>query len=231
MKKTTFYINSTPSLLLGKSSNKLFLYIHGKYGNKEGAEPFAAIAVACGWQVLSFDLPEHGSRNNEKETFVPWLVVPEILDIMAYVKKCWNIVSLFAESIGVWFSLLSLNAEKFEKCLFVSPLIDMQRFINDIMTENNISEIRLKKEQQINIGIEKLSWNYLMYARKHPIDKWLSKTKILYGEQDELVARNTVEIFSKQFGCELSIIQNAKHWFGAPQQLPILKKWIIDCLS
>lgn len=232
MEKKAFSINNTPSLLWGKSSNKLFLYIHGKFGNKEVAETFATIAADYGWQVLSFDLPEHGSRKKEKETFVPWLIVPEILDIMAYAKQRWNVISLFAESIGAWFSLLSLNDELFEQCLFVSPLLDMQQFFNDIMKKDNISENQLKIEQRISTSIgQTLSWDYLSYVRQHSIDKWLTQTKILYGEQDELIARNTVELFCKRFNCELTIAHNAKHWFGAEQQLPVLKKWITGCLS
>lgn len=231
MEKRKFTLNKIPSILWGQSSSKIFLYLHGQYGSKEGAKDLAEIANICGWQVLSFDLPEHGERSQKRSKFVPWQIVPEIVTIMEYVKSRWNVISLYAESIGAYFSLLSLSNEKFENCLFVSPILDMQQVILSIMKSEKISEKQLQNEIIIPTSSGQiLSWNYLTYVRERPIYKWLPKTKILYAEQDELIARSVVEKFAQDFKCELTIIANAKHWFGSQEQLPILKEWINNCL-
>lgn len=49
-----------PAALYGAESEKIFLCVHGQFGNKFEAESFARIAVPLGWQVLAVDLPEHG---------------------------------------------------------------------------------------------------------------------------------------------------------------------------
>ncbi|MDH6314271.1 fermentation-respiration switch protein FrsA (DUF1100 family) [Parabacteroides sp. PFB2-10] len=59
-------INNIPAILYGSASDKLYLYVHGKQSRKEEAEHFANIAKKSGYQVLSFDLPEHGERAFEQ---------------------------------------------------------------------------------------------------------------------------------------------------------------------
>ena len=56
MKKQRFMIEEIPALLWGEDSERLYLVVHGKMSCKEEAEGFARIAVARGYQVLSFDL-------------------------------------------------------------------------------------------------------------------------------------------------------------------------------
>lgn len=66
-----------PAALYGAESEKIFLCVHGQFGNKFEAESFARIAVPLGWQVLAVDLPEHGERaGNSSARFDPWHSVP-----------------------------------------------------------------------------------------------------------------------------------------------------------
>lgn len=59
-------VNNIPAILYGPASDRLYLYVHGKLSRKEEAEHFASIAEKSGYQVLSFDLPEHGERASEQ---------------------------------------------------------------------------------------------------------------------------------------------------------------------
>ena len=108
-KKRTIQIHSIPAIIWGTSSKRLYLYIHGQGGCKEEAEAFANIACRNGWQVLSIDLPEHGDRKSESNSFDPWHIVPELNTIMKFAKGHWEQISLFANSIGAWFSMLSFK--------------------------------------------------------------------------------------------------------------------------
>lgn len=65
MIKEKLKIKDIPAIIWGKKSDKIYIYVHGKNGSKEEAEMFAEKAVDKGFQVLSFDLPEHGERKNE----------------------------------------------------------------------------------------------------------------------------------------------------------------------
>lgn len=57
--------------------------------------------------MLSVDLPGHGQWKNEMDSFVPWKVVPELQTVLYYTKKHWSRISLRADSIGAYFSLLA----------------------------------------------------------------------------------------------------------------------------
>jgi len=226
MKNTKFNIDNIPVILFGESTEKVYLFIHGKNGCKESAADFAEIAVKKGWAVLSVDLPEHGERKQQKELCTPWVVVPEFKTVMSFAKKRWQKVAIRADSIGAWFCMLSFAADNIENCLFVSPVIDMERLIGNMMMWASVSEERLKFEKEIETDFgETLSWEYLDFVRKHPIDKWNAPTEILYAEKDTLIERDTVDKFVKQFGCKLTVAKNGEHWFGTPEQLETLARW------
>lgn len=220
-------INGIPATLWGQQSQRLFLYVHGKGGNKEETAAFSEIVCQRGFQVLSIDLPEHGQRKSETDTFNPWHAVPELKMVMEYAKQHWQNISLFANSIGAWFSMLSFGNETLEQCLFVSPVVDMKQLVSKMMQWANVSEIQLQHELVIPTDFgETLSWNYWKYILDNPIVKWKFPTQILYGEFDNLVDRDIIESFSRKFKCDLTVMENGEHWFHTPEQLDVLNAWV-----
>lgn len=229
MKTQNLYIDEVPAVIWGPHSSKMYLYIHGQGGYKEEGKLFAEIATKYGYQVLSIDLPQHGERQNKPPALEPWNVVPELSCVMTYCKQHWEKISLFANSIGAWFSMLAFSHQKMQRGLFVSPVVDMVELIYDMMTWANVSESQLEKEQVIPTTFgQSLSWEYLQYAKKHQINQWNTPTKILYGEHDTLIKRSDIESFCKRHQCELTIMQNGEHWFHTKQQLDVLSGWA-DC--
>ena len=65
MCKKILRIESIPAIVWGPPSESVCIFVHGKMSQKEEAEGFAEIAIRKGYQVLSFDLPEHGERKNK----------------------------------------------------------------------------------------------------------------------------------------------------------------------
>ncbi len=229
MRKEYSKIQGTPSILWGEPSKKLYLFIHGQGGCKEEAEHFAEIAGPRGWQVLSIDLPEHGERTQEKNTFDPWHAVPQLSVVMEYAQSHWDSIGLMANSIGAWFSMLSFANEKLERCLFVSPILDMHRLIQNMMVWANVTEDQLEKEQIIPTSFgQTLSWEYLSYVKEHPITKWSFPTEILYADKDHLTEPEVVKDFTKRFGCRLTVMERGEHWFHTPEQFKFLNKWVRD---
>ena len=57
-------INNIPSIIWGEKSSKVFIAIHGNMSNKEDKviEILANKVTNKGYQLISFDLPEHGER-------------------------------------------------------------------------------------------------------------------------------------------------------------------------
>ena len=227
MKETRFTIQNIPSILYGDSRDKLFLYIHGKMGNKEEAVHFAEIVCPQGYQVLSIDLPGHGERTEEMECFVPWEVVPELRAVYGLARQHWREIRLYANSIGAYFSLLAFREDKLEMSLFVSPVLDMEKLIRDRMGWAGVTQEQLQQAEEIPTAFgETLSWKYLTYAAEHRITKWDSPTAILYAGQDHLTARETARDFAKRFGCTVTVMENGEHWFHTEEQLAVLDAWL-----
>jgi pimeloyl-ACP methyl ester carboxylesterase len=218
-------IGATPAVLYGEASDSLFLFVHGQGGRKEEAAAFAALACPRGWQVLGVDLPEHGGRT-DSATFDPWHAVPELWQVLAYAKTRWTRIALRANSIGSLFSLMAFSDEPLVRCLLVSPLVDMERMIQNLMRWSGVTEERLQREQRIPTDFgQTLSWEYLSYTRAHPITVWNTPTCILRAEKDEQIDGDTVEAFAARFGCELTVTPGGEHWFHTPEELAVLQKW------
>lgn len=226
MKKKFITIDRIPTILYGDPSTMVYLFVHGKGGNKEEAESFAEIVCERGYQVLSMDLPGYGERKDEIENFVPWKVVSELQKVIRYIKQNWVLVSLHATSFGAYCSLLAFQNEEFKKVLLVSPVVDMVKLIQNMMMWSNVTEAVLEKEKTIPTEFgETLDWQYYKYVKEHPIQKWNSPTQILYAAGDNLTDRDTMCDFTQRFGCGLSIMEDGKHWFHTEKQLAFLENW------
>ena len=59
-------IGNIPVIVWGEKSKKVYLFVHGKMSSKESAKTFAKIASQKGYQTISFDLPQHGERQDQK---------------------------------------------------------------------------------------------------------------------------------------------------------------------
>ena len=220
-------VQEIPAVLYGDRSENLFLCIHGKMGSKEEAARFAEIVCQKGYQVLSIDLPGHGERTGEMERFVPWEVVPELQAVYGFAQQRWKKNSIYANSIGAYFSLLAFWESKLEKSLFVSPVLDMEKLIRDMMGWAGVTQEQLQQAGEIPTTFgETLSWKYLTYAEEHRIAKWYSPTAILYAGQDHLTAWETVEDFAQRFGCTITVMENGEHWFHTEEQLAVLDAWL-----
>ena len=227
--KKIISLEHIPAVIWGVPSSKVYLYVHGQGGNKEEAAAFAEIVCRYGFQTLSIDLPEHGERKDEKAAFLPWEVVPEIQSVMEYARKQWQSVSLYANSIGAWFSMQRLASEPLQNCMFVSPVVDMVQLIQRMMGWANVTEEQLKNEKIISTSFgQTLSWDYWRYAVEHPIINWRIPTKILYGENDNMTDFDTIRQFAVKFYCDLTVMKNSGHWLHTEQELTVLKKWIKD---
>lgn len=219
MKAEFFSLPSgVPAVLYGASERCVWLYLHGRYGQKEEAERFAALVRPRGEAVLAIDLPEHGARREGPERLVPWQVVPELRQLLRYARSRWPEIRLRAVSLGVFFALLAFGEERLSRALFSSPVPDLESLILAQMQRAGVDEAALRAAGEIETGGEVLSWRYLTYVREHPVTRWDTPTALLYPAGDELVPRETVERFARRFGCALSVTEGA-HWLHTPEQL------------
>lgn len=218
-------IGDMPIAIYGTPSESVFLYVHGLCGCKEDAEPFARIADARGWQTLSVDLPQHGKRQDSAK-LLPWIVVPELQKALKHAQAHWKRIAVYGCSIGAWMALQAFADYDISICLLASPLFDMETMILGMMRTANVTEARLKAEREIPTSDgQTLSWDYLCWARQHPVRALCANTAILYGSCDALIPRHTVERFAAENHCALTVQNGAQHWMHTNDELNALRAW------
>ena len=119
MKKKYLKIDNIPAVIWGAGSSKVFLAVHGNKSNKEDIviEMLAKTAVNRGYQIVSFDLPKHGDRVYEDTLCNAQNCTEELLKIYDYVKGKYEKISLWACSLGAFFSLLAYQLEFYQNWL------------------------------------------------------------------------------------------------------------------
>lgn len=192
----------------------LVLYIHGKGGNSLEAEHYKNL-------FSYYDVKGLDYKSN-----TPWDFIEEVNHIINKIVEQYGNIIIVANSIGAYFAMNALSKMKIKKAFFISPIVDMEKVILNMMTLANVSEQLLKEKQTINTSFgETLSWNYLNYVRKHPI-KWNIPTEILYGENDYLTSLETISDFAKNNNAGLTVMKNGEHWFHTKEKMDFLDQWI-----
>ena len=186
------------------------LYIHGKGGSAAEAEHYRGCAVT----------------GLDYRTFTPWETGREIAEAAAALRGRFDSVILVANSIGAYFSMCAGIDDLVGKAYFISPIVDMERLILDMMAWASVTEAELEKRCTIPTDFgETLSWEYLVYVRAHPV-KWNAQTAILYGDRDELTSYETISSFAAKTGASLTVMTGGEHWFHTAEQMRFLDGWI-----
>ncbi|MBP2133319.1 pimeloyl-ACP methyl ester carboxylesterase [Methanomicrobium sp. W14] len=222
-------IGNIPSVLWGETSERLIIAVHGMMSLKEDEiiRILAEEAVIRGYQVLSFDLPEHGDRKDENYPFSAENSVRDLSTIAEYARGICGRTSVFACSIGAYFSLIVFHDRETEQCLFLSPVLDMENLINGMMAKSGITEERLKAEKTIQTKTgETLEWDYYCYVKSHPVGRWDKNTSILYGSKDGLTGYDKILEFSRQNNAGLDVMKEGEHYFHTEIQLSYFRRWI-----
>ena len=190
------------------------IWIHGKGGSPDEAEHYRPLC------------PDYDVVGLDYASATPWDAADEFPRLFDRLASGYSSVSVIANSIGAYFTLSSLAEKKIERLLFVSPVVDMERLITDMMSWGGITDDVLKEKKIIETPFgEPLSWEYLTYVREHPI-RFCGNIHILYGGRDELIPRDSVEGFAEKQGASLTVMENGVHWFHTYEQLDFLDKWV-----
>jgi len=230
VKRTRIEINHIPTLVWGEKSDKVYLCVHGKMSSKESAEGIAIIAEQRGYQTISFDLPGHGERQNEDKRCDIWNGIRDLTAIGDYVFANWKEVSLYACSLGAYFCLNAYHTREIKKCLFQSPILDMEYLIKQMMIWFEISEERLAQEKEIDTPIDLMTWDYYQYVKEHPVPKWDVPTGILFAGRDMFQSIEIVKNFANKFNCVLTVSENSEHPFMGEEDGAIVEQWLRDNL-
>ncbi|MGF7017779.1 alpha-beta hydrolase superfamily lysophospholipase [Lachnospiraceae bacterium PF1-21] len=96
MGKQVLAIENIPSVLWGPKTDNLLIVVHGNQSHKtDVAITIAAeLAVERGYQVLSFDLPEHGERKEENRLCDAKNCVEDLQKIIQYARTLSEHISV-----------------------------------------------------------------------------------------------------------------------------------------
>ena len=195
----------------------LVVYIHGKDGCTAECEHYRPLFPDC--EIFGLDY----------QAFTPWETGAEILSAVEKLKTEYENIILIANSIGAFFSMNAQIDSMIHKAFFISPIVDMEKLICDMMQWTNVTEAELKSKGVIRTDFgEDLSWNYLCYVRDHPI-RWSVPTNILYGSRDSLTSLKTMRAFAERHNAVLTVMEGGEHWFHTAEQMQFLDDWIRNC--
>ena len=218
-----------PAVLWGKTGDRLLIELHGDCSGKEDTviEMMARTAISRGYQALSFDLPMHGERQDDNYECNPENCVRDLKAVYDYAETISPEISIFACSIGAYFSLLAYHDQDLEQSLFLSPIVNMERLIDNIMKTSGVSEERLKAEGRIQLqGGRILDSNYYRYVKDNPVAfEWRSPTSILYGSKDDLSEWEEISGFSSRYQTPVTVLEGGEHFFHTDEQLQAFDSW------
>ena len=147
----------------------IVIYVHGKGGSAAEAEHYRQLFPDS--EVIGFDY--HAQT--------PWEAKEEFPEFFAQQRKHCDRLTLVANSIGAFFSLSSLDGALVDSACLISPVVDMEKLIENMMLWADVTEQELAEKLEIPTDFgETLSWKYLCYVREHPI-AWQVPTEILYA--------------------------------------------------
>ena len=190
------------------------IYIHGKNGSADECEFYKPLFQE--YEIIGIDY--------KAET--PWQARSKFPNLYNNLCENGDKVILIANSIGSYFAMQSLADKRIDRAFFISPIVDMERLILNMMKWAGVTEKELIEFGEIETSFgETLSWEYLCYVRKHPI-KWDIPTEILYGGNDSLTSLDTVTGFAERTGAGLTVMQSGEHWFHTEEQLNFMTKWL-----
>ncbi len=193
---------------------KAIMYVHGKGGNASEADYYKKLC------------PDYDIYGVDYTDYFPWIVCEQIKTEYDKLIKQYDEISLITNSIGTYFAMLALQKCEVKKAYCISPILNMEHLITDMMLWAGVSEAELKERKEIPTDFgETLSWEYLCYVRNNPIS-WTVPTAVLYAGNDNLTARATVEEFVSNHNASLTVMEGGEHWFHTKKQLEFLGDWI-----
>ena len=215
------------------------IYIHGKGGSAteiEHYKPLFPDSEVTGLDYQTFSPWETGKELTEQREQIDarinsvesrWKKTEgQIYDAVDELKSKYEDVILIANSIGAFFSMNAGIDNMIQKAYFISPIVNMEKLITDMMQWASVSEQELESKGVIHTDFgEDLSWEYLSYVRSHPI-KWRVPTQILYGSNDHLTSLETITDFANKHQATLSVMNGGEHWFHTEDQMQFLDNWI-----
>lgn len=196
---------------------KCVIYIHGKGGSADEAEHYKPL-FAADFDIIGMDY----------QAQTPWEAKTEFARFFTEISAKYQQINIVANSIGAFFAMHALNDRKISEAFFISPIVNMENLIKNMLKYANVTEAELQKKEIIQTEFgETLSWEYLSWVRNNLIN-WRVPTHILYGNNDNLQSLKDIEDFAAKISADVTVMNSGEHWFHTEEQMRFLDNWIIN---
>lgn len=135
---------------LNEEMEKAVVYIHGKGGSADEAEHYEQLFTNC--DVIGFDYKAQ----------TPWDAVEEFTSYFNSLRIKYKTIRTIANSIGAYFAMSSLSLKQIDAAFFISPVVDMEQLIKNMMQWTGVTEAELLEKGSIETSFgETLTYEYL----------------------------------------------------------------------
>jgi len=93
----------------------------------------------------------------------------------------------------------ALTKKQVAQAILISPVVNMEKLIVDMMMWANVTEEELRIKKEI------------------PTE---------FGEKDNLTSIETISEFAGRIGASLTVMKDGEHWFHTEQQMEFLDDWL-----
>ena len=114
---------------------KLAVYVHGKGGNATESEHYKPL------------LPEYDVIGFDYKSETPWDAKQEFTNLFDNYCKNYDYIVLIANSIGAFYSMNAFSDKQIDKAMFISPVVDMENLITNMMKWANVTENELRDKK------------------------------------------------------------------------------------
>ena len=146
----------------------IVVYVHGKGGSAEEAEHYRPLFPDS--EVVGFAYRAQA----------PWEAKEEFTHFFAEKRRRCDGLTLIANSIGAFFSMMSLDAAYVDRAYLISPVVDMEKLIGNMLLWANVTERELEGKAGDTDGLRRdalmalsLLWarapGHMARAHPHPV--------------------------------------------------------------
>ncbi len=223
-----------PAAVWGMPAGRCIVAAHGSMSHKKDV-PIVLLAQAAqahGWQVLSFDLPQHGARAQNGWPCTMRNCAADLETVMQYARLQWPHLALFGCSMGAYAGLLACRKEALEAAFFLSPVLDMAHMVEDMMAQFHIPQEVLRSQKKLRLpNGQALYWSDLCYLRENPC-LHVGHTHLYPArKRDFLCGPQALQAFAQRFPCRIQTAAGAEHYFHTPGQLGQFSAWLHESLG
>lgn len=229
MKKERININGIPAILWGDESTQIVIVTHGSQSHKEDRFIQCCAENLCkrGFQVLSFDLPEHGERKAKLPIHTVRQAIEDLNEIYNYSNQRYSSIIGIGCSLGAYYTLVAYQRKPLKYGALLSPVVDLIELTHQMLENDSrtIEDVMIQNEITLSNGIVVRYEDY-QYLRDHQVSKITFPLSILYGLNDKLISYRSIEKFISKHDCECIISDKSKHYFHTKEDMIQIDQWL-----